>query len=84
MATTEKVATEKTRRVTIHSTQDDSGDVKLGVNGRLMLVQRNTPVDLPEAFFEVLKNARIETIAKDPDTGRESIITMQRYPYSAD
>lgn len=75
---------EKTRRVTIHSSEDDKGDVKLVVNGRMMLVQRNTPVDLTDPYIEVLKNARIDTISKDPETGKETPISLQRYPYSVE
>lgn len=74
----------KKYKVTIHSGEDkDSGDVVLGVNGKLIQVQRNKEVILPAEYVEVLRNAKIETIVKDPETGKESPITMMRFPFSA-
>ncbi|SOY65595.1 hypothetical protein CBM2586_B10190 [Cupriavidus phytorum] len=70
-------------KVTIHSTEDDGSDVLIGVNGDLIQVKRNVEVVIGEAHLEALKNAKIETILKDPDTGVERPITIMRYPFTA-
>jgi len=46
-------------RVVIARTEEAGGSepVPVGVNGVVMLVPRGKPVDVPEAYFEVLKNA---------------------------
>ncbi|SPA44607.1 hypothetical protein [Cupriavidus taiwanensis] len=75
--------TGKKFKVTIHSAEDDDSDVLLGVNGDLIQIKRNVEVVIGEAHLEALKNAKIETILKDPDTGKERPITIMRYPFSA-
>ncbi|NOV28016.1 hypothetical protein E5S69_31515 [Cupriavidus necator] len=75
--------TGKKFKVTIHSSEDDDSDVLLGVNGDLIQIKRNMEVVIGEAHLEALKNAKIETFLKDPDTGKERPITIMRYPFSA-
>jgi hypothetical protein len=71
-------------KVTIHSSDDgDGADVLVGVNGNLVQVQRNKEVILGEEFVEALKNAKIETFTKSPDTGKEMPITIPRFPFTA-
>lgn len=75
--------TGKKYKVTIHSTEDDGGDVLIGVNGDLLQIKRNAEVVIGEAHLEALKNAKIDTILKDPDTGKERPITIMRFPFTA-
>ena len=75
--------TGKKYKVTVHSTEDDASDVLIGVNGDLTQIKRNEEVDIGEAQLEVLKNSKIETFLKDPDTGKERQITIMRYPFTA-
>lgn len=46
-------------KIIIQRTDEPGGDepVPLGVNGRVMLVPRGEEVEIPTAYFEVLKNA---------------------------
>lgn len=47
------------KMVTIHPGNESDGmaPVKIGVNGDMMLVPRNTPCPLPDEAIEVLRNA---------------------------
>lgn len=67
------------RTVVIHKTDTDKDDVVVGVNGKLIQIQRGKPVELEEHFIEALKHAKIETIVKDPDTGDETAVTIPRF-----
>jgi hypothetical protein len=78
-----ETAAAKKFRVTIHSTEGDDSDVVLGVNGELMQIKRGAEVVISEEYVEVLKNAKIETFTKDPDTGTERPITIMRFPFTA-
>ena len=51
--------TDGRKMVTIHPGNESDGmaPVKIGVNGNLMLVPRNTPCPLPDEAIEVLRNA---------------------------
>lgn len=69
----------KKRTVTIHKTDTDKDDVVIGVNGKLIQIQRGKPVELEEHYIEALKHAKIETIIKDPDTGNETAVTIPRF-----
>ena len=71
-------------RVTIMATETEKEDVKLGVNGHLVLIKRGMPVVIDEAYVEVLRNSTIDTIAQDPDTGKKVAVQMQRYPFTAE
>ena len=52
-------APEGRKIVTIHPGNESDGmaPVKIGVNGDMMLIPRNTPCPLPEEAIEVLRNA---------------------------
>ena len=47
-------------KLIIHTTTEAGGKdpVPIGVNGRVMLVPRGKEVEIPHAYFEVLKNAK--------------------------
>lgn len=71
-------------RVTIMATESEKEDVKLGVNGHLVIIKRGIPVVVDAAYVEVLKNSVIDTTAQDVDTGVKVAVKMQRYPFTAE
>jgi hypothetical protein len=71
-------------RVTVMATESEKEDVKLGVNGHLVIIKRGLPVVIDEAYVEVLRNSTIDTIAQDPETGQKVAVKMQRYPFTAE
>lgn len=71
-------------RVTVMATESEKEDVKLGVNGHLIIIKRGLPVVIDAAYVEVLKNSTIDTVAQDPDTGVKVAVKMQRYPFTAE
>lgn len=70
-------------RVKIFSTETDKSDVDLIVNGHNIRVKRNMEVVLDEAYVEVLRNATIDTVVQDADSGIRSPQTIQVYPHQA-
>lgn len=70
-------------KVKIYSSENDKSDVDLIVNGHNLRVQRGVEVVMMEPYVEVLRNAVIQTVAKDPDTGIETPIEMPCYPHTA-
>lgn len=70
-------------KVKIFSTESDKSDVDLIVNGHNIRVKRNQEVILDEAYVEVLRNATIETVVQDPDSGVRIPQTIQVYPHQA-
>jgi hypothetical protein len=73
----------KKYRVTIFATEQDKSDVHLIVNGHNVQVRRGQEVVLDEAYVEVLRNAEINTVMQDPDTGVRSVQRMMVYPHTA-
>ncbi len=70
-------------RVNIAATEQDKDPAKLSVNGHMMLVRRGVEVVLAEPYVECLKAAIINTVEKDPDTGKMQHVQIQRYPFMA-
>lgn len=70
-------------RVTIFATESDKNDVDLICNGHNVRIQRGKEVILMEPYVEILRNAVIETVVQDPDTGARSPQRMMVYPHSA-
>lgn len=73
----------KKYRVTIFATETDKSDVDLIVNGHNVRIRRGAEVILMEPYVEVLRNAVVETMSQDPDTGVRSAQKMMVYPHSA-
>jgi len=69
--------------VEIFATQNDTSPVDLIVNGHNIRVQRGKKVIMDEAYVEVLKNAMIDSVIQDPDTGVRTPQKIQVYPHSA-
>ena len=56
--------------IIVHSDANDSSDVKVGVNGRMYLIKRDTPVRVPKSVVNVLENAvetRLEPVGQRAD-----------------
>lgn len=70
-------------KVTIFATESDKSDVPLIVNGHNIIVKRGHEVIIDEAYVEVLRNAVIDTVVQDPDTGDRVAQRMMCYPHSA-
>jgi hypothetical protein len=73
----------KKYRLTIFATEQDKSDVDIIVNGHNIRVRRGVEVVVDEAYIEVLRNAEINTVMQDPDTGVRSPQRMQVYPHTA-
>lgn len=73
----------KKYRLQIFATAEDKSDVDIIVNGHNIRVKRGVEVVVDEAYVEVLKNAVIDTVVQDPDTGVRSPQRMQVYPHTA-
>jgi hypothetical protein len=69
--------------LTIMSTENDSSDVDIVVNGYNIRVQRNVEVQVAEQFIEALKNSTIQTNVQDPDTGKMIPRSIMIYPHQA-
>jgi len=69
--------------LTIYSSESDSSDVSLVVNGHNLLIQRNVEVQVMKPFVDMLKDAVIYTNVQDPDTGIISARQIQKYPHQA-
>lgn len=70
--------------VEIYATQNgDNSPVDLILNGHNIRIQRGKKVIIDEAYVEVLKNAVIDSVVQDPDTGVRTPQKIQVYPHSA-
>lgn len=66
--------------IRIMATRDPGGDqpVPVGVNGSVMLIPRNRDVEIPRAFYEVLRNA-VE-FQYDPDIDAQGRVVGVKSP----
>ena len=69
--------------MTIFSTPTDTSDVDIICNGHNVRVQRGKEVILMEPYVEILRNAVIDTVVQDPDTGVRVAQRMMVYPHQA-
>ena len=69
--------------LTIMSTENDSSDVDIIVNGHNIRVQRNVEVQVAQPFIEALRNSTINTNVQDPDTGKMMPRQIMIYPHQA-
>lgn len=70
-------------RLTIFATPDDKSDVPIIVNGYNIIVKRGHEVVVDEAYINVLRDAVIDTVVQDPDTGARSSQRIMVYPHQA-
>lgn len=75
----------KQRKVRVMINQQDGPDgkfdVTLGVNGKVLLIKRGEEVEIPEEYFFVLRDAKIDQLVRNPGE-EEQVITMSRYSYN--
>lgn len=69
--------------VEIFSTESDKSDVDLVCNGHNVRIKRGVKVRLMEPYVEILRNAVVETVEQDPDTGVRTSARRMVYPHSA-
>lgn len=71
-------------RLIVHGSDDEDGNepIQLGVNGKVMLVPRGEEVEIPYAYFEVLKNAVTHRYEPLRDGGINPVPRkVQLYPF---
>jgi hypothetical protein len=83
VATKVAVKKQKLIRLMINPQDGPDGkyDVTLGVNGKVILIQRGKEVEIPEDYYSVLKDARIDQLIRNPGE-EEQIISIARYSYN--
>lgn len=67
----------------IFATEQDKSDVDIIVNGHNLRVKRGEKVRVPEPYVEVLRNAVIETIVEDQDSGKRYVSKVMTFPHTA-
>jgi hypothetical protein len=70
-------------KLIIHSTESDSTDVDVIVNGHNLRIQRNKEVEVLEPFVQALRNAIIQTVVEDPE-GNRIPSTVMKFPHTAE
>ena len=82
-AKAEKSRSQKKIRVVINPQEGSDGkfDVPLGVNGRVLLVKRGVEVAIPEEYFFVLRDAKVDQLVRNPGE-EEQVITISRFSYN--
>lgn len=74
----------KRYKLTILSTPGgDTSDVPIVVNGHNIIVKRGREVEVEEAYVNVLRDAVIDTVIQDPDTGEMIPQRVMNYPHIA-
>lgn len=76
----DRVAKPKRYRVVIHNQEgvDNTPFVKVGVNGRMIQINREEPVVIDESYMEALRHAVVEMPAMPDAPAR----VTQRFPFS--
>lgn len=72
-----------TYEVEIFATDNDKSPVDIIVNGHNIRVNRGQKVRMLAPYVEVLRNAVVDTIIQDQDTGERSSSKQLMYPFSA-
>ena len=70
-------------KLTIFASPGDSSDVPLIINGHNLIVQRGREVVVDEAYVDLLRNAMINTVVQDPDTGVRIPQQIMVFPHTA-
>lgn len=68
----------------ISSSEKDSSDVSLSVNGNAILIQRDKKVEVGAEYIECLNHSTVNTIKRNPDTGKVTSVIRPRYMYHAE
>lgn len=64
------------------SSENDTIDVHLIVNGEGLIIQREKPVVLPDKFLEVARHGYYVKYKQRPDVPRKIVAKVQTYPFS--
>lgn len=59
----------------------DPDEVVLGVNGEVLVIQRNQRVPVPKRFLEVADHARYRHFTQEPGKDRKMDREIHKYPY---
>lgn len=78
----EKVSGKK-YELEIFDSPTDHSDVDLIINGHNLRIRRGQKVVVDEAYIALLRNAVIETVIEDPDTGKRYPSRIPAYPHTA-
>ena len=70
-------------KVKIFATEAEKSDVDLICNGHNLRIQRGQEVVIDEAYVNILRDAIIQTIVQDPDTGVRSVQERMVFPHQA-
>lgn len=70
-------------KVLIFDSPDDHNDVDLIFNGHNIRIQRGQEVIIDECYVDILRNAIINTVVQDQDTGTRSPRMQMVYPFQA-
>lgn len=73
----------KMYRLKIFSTETDKNPVDLIVNSHNLRIMRDVEVIVAEPYIELLRNAIVETVRQDPDTGKMIPMQLQQFPHQA-
>lgn len=68
-------------RIMILATEQEQGDVKLGLNGHMLQIKRGVEVEIDEPYLGVLRDSIVSTVQWDPETNSRTPMQIQRYPY---
>lgn len=79
MAPKKDVSEAKKYKIRIPSTENETGDVYLAVNGKGYLIQRDQDVEITETLKELLDNSVINTVRRRD--GKMVPVRIQRFPY---
>lgn len=82
---TTKTANEQkpeTVKIIIESTETESGDVYLNLNGDGFLIQRDVEVEVPVALLKILDKSVIQTMRQNTKTEKMEPVQIKRFPYS--
>lgn len=76
-----KASDEKRVKIMIPATENDDKPVKIGCNGRMILIPRGKECDIPVGHFNVLKDA-VETRAVGEKEGVPIFRDIPRFAYN--
>jgi len=85
VASTSPASSKKQKKIRVMINQQDGPDgkfdVPIGVNGKVLLIKRGEEVEIPEEYFFVLRDAKVDQLVRNPGE-EEQIITMSRFSYN--
>lgn len=85
VASTSPASSKKQKKIRVMINQQDGPDgkfdVPIGVNGKVLLIKRGEEVEIPEEYFFVLRDAKVEQLVRNPGE-EEQVLTMSRFSYN--